>query len=49
MVCRGSGGAPAKCSARERENQWKCKYVKVRVSSWGAPGCALGLEEGTGA
>jgi hypothetical protein len=31
------GAAPAWCGARERGRQWKCKCVKTRVSSWGAP------------
>jgi hypothetical protein len=35
---RGSGGV----WGSKRENQRKCKCVKARVSSWGAPGCALG-------
>jgi hypothetical protein len=47
-VSRGSGGAPARCGAQGREKQWKCKRVMARVSSWGAPGHALGPEEGTG-
>jgi hypothetical protein len=32
-VSRGSGGAPARCGARGREKQWKCKRVMARVSS----------------
>jgi hypothetical protein len=48
-VSRSSGGAPARCGARGREKQRKCKGVMARVSSWGAPGRALGPEEGTGA
>jgi hypothetical protein len=47
-VSQGSGGAPARCGAWGREKQWKCKRVMARVSLWGPPGHALGLEEGMG-
>jgi hypothetical protein len=46
MVARCCGGGPARCGARERKWQWKCRRVKARGSAWEAPGCARGPEEG---
>jgi hypothetical protein len=40
MASRGSGGAPARSSAREERRQWKSECVKARVSSLGAQGHA---------
>jgi hypothetical protein len=45
-AARGCGGGPARCGARERKWQWKCRRVKARGSAWEAPGCARGPEEG---
>jgi hypothetical protein len=45
-AARGCGGGPARCGARERKWQGKCRRVKARGSAWEAPGCARGLEEG---
>jgi hypothetical protein len=44
---RGCGGAPVWWGAREKEKQWKCRRVKARVGSWGAPGHVQGPEEDT--
>jgi hypothetical protein len=45
-AARGCGGVPARCGARERKWQWKCRRVKARGSAWEAPGCARDPEEG---
>jgi hypothetical protein len=43
---RSCGGGPARCGARERKCQWKCRCVKARGSAWEALGCARGSDEG---
>jgi hypothetical protein len=45
-AARGCGGGPARCGARERKWQWKCRCVNARGSAWEAPGCARDPEEG---